>query len=174
MGNNTIYFPSPCGEGLGVRLLSRDRRPRLSATTFHLTLQAASLMRTDEGVCPYIEAVTSIKERLSLKQRDALLISKKRPSPMEKGVSLFTSYCSSLTRLCFITLYTYLYCTVPHSSFNDIPSFRRGLGRLYQIGETYISSWNNGSSGTTITGFSCAAFSTLAGAYFVSTTSRNI
>ena len=41
----------------------------------------------DEGVCPYIEAVTSINERLSLKQRDALLISKKRPSPLEKGVS---------------------------------------------------------------------------------------
>ncbi|EEX20061.1 hypothetical protein HMPREF0973_00036 [Prevotella veroralis F0319] len=31
----------------------RDRRPRLSAPIFYLTLQAASPMRTDEGVCPY-------------------------------------------------------------------------------------------------------------------------
>ncbi|EEX17846.1 hypothetical protein HMPREF0973_02320 [Prevotella veroralis F0319] len=42
--------------GLGERLQSRDRRPRLSAPTFHVTLQAVSLMRTDEGVCPYVVA----------------------------------------------------------------------------------------------------------------------
>ena len=41
----------------------RDRRPRLSAPTVHLTLQAASSMRTDEGVCPYCEADSSINER---------------------------------------------------------------------------------------------------------------
>ena len=42
---------------------SRDRRPRLSAPTFHVTLQEASLMRTDEGVCPYFEAGSLINER---------------------------------------------------------------------------------------------------------------
>ena len=44
-----------------MRLHSRDRRPRLSASTFHLTLQAASTMRTDEGVCPYSVVLSSIE-----------------------------------------------------------------------------------------------------------------
>ena len=35
VGNDTIYSPSPLGEGAGVRLHSRDRRPRLYA---HLPL----------------------------------------------------------------------------------------------------------------------------------------
>ncbi|EEX19328.1 hypothetical protein HMPREF0973_00773 [Prevotella veroralis F0319] len=73
MGNNTIYSPSPCGEGMGGRLLSRDRRPRLSATTFHLTLQAAFLMRTDEGVCPYFKALSGLQNSSLISSHEALL-----------------------------------------------------------------------------------------------------
>ena len=77
VGNNTIYSPSPCGEGVSVRLLSRDRRPRLSATTFHLTLQATS---------PYADR----RSRLSLhwgshfNQREAFFKTKRRLSHIKE------------------------------------------------------------------------------------------
>ena len=48
----------------------------------------------------------------------------------------------------------------------------RGWGvRLYTV---YSSSWNSGSSGTTITGFCCAAFRMSAGTYLLSTTRRKV
>ena len=56
-----------------MRLLSRDRRPRLSATTFHLTLQATSLMRTDEGVCPYFKALSGQQNSSLISSHEALL-----------------------------------------------------------------------------------------------------
>ncbi|EEX19651.1 hypothetical protein HMPREF0973_00593 [Prevotella veroralis F0319] len=49
-----------------MTLHSRDRRPRLSAPIFHLTLQAASLMRTDEGVCPYCVAFLWIERTIQI------------------------------------------------------------------------------------------------------------
>ena len=69
----------------------RDRRPRLSASTFHLTLQAASLMRTDEGVCPYFLTLSLIKETPSSLWRGRFLAMKRASLRCEETPSLFAN-----------------------------------------------------------------------------------
>ena len=81
---------------------SRDRRPRLSAfpsisntplgnipslkrSVGRLLLLA--FWRTDEGVCPYRFVSFPFKEGVSLYQREALFMVRRRPLQSEKGVS---------------------------------------------------------------------------------------
>ena len=98
----------PNGSELGWFFLSkkmpqsRDRRPRLSAfpsisntplgnipslkrSVGRLLLLA--FWRTDEGVCPYRFVSFPFKEGVSLYQREALFMARRRPLQSEKGVS---------------------------------------------------------------------------------------
>ena len=162
---------------MGGRLLKQGQTPSSVRYNIPPYITSSSLMRTDEGVCPYFKALSGlqnsslissheallplgeagwgfwtrasvptsmhhlllkqmmvrINERLSLKQRDALLISKKRPSPLEKGVSLIQEYYQLHFTQTLFHILTILFTPL---------SMRRGAGgeALFQFVTTYISS----------------------------------
>ena len=81
-------------------------------------------------------------------------------------------YCGRIWNEMYCLLWKGAAGTVGDSRCSLPSPFGEGLGvRLYTV---YSSSWNSGSSGTTITGFCCAAFRMSAGTYLLSTTRRKV